>query len=69
LRLPTAGRALRLCEKKKKEYGAQRRQAAKASGSHSDEPLFLCGSAPLREEKIEKSIWRAKQERAKASGW
>ena len=30
LRLPTAGRPLRLCEKKKeKKYGAQRRQAAK----------------------------------------
>jgi hypothetical protein len=33
-------------EKKKKKYISQSREGAKASGSHSEQLQFLCGSAP-----------------------
>ena len=49
LRLPTAGRSLRLCAKK----NPPRRKAGKMQEPRGG-PQFLCGSASLREEKRKK---------------
>jgi hypothetical protein len=52
-----------LCEKKKKVFGAQSREDAKASGWQEVQRLkqFLCGSASLREYKRKKNSSQSRE--------